>query len=103
MNVILKGYSIRNSKASNFAPPLFANTHGEAEQIFTRIASGKESFINQFPEDFDLYYVGDFDTESGKMVGLATPQHIVKAVQVLNRGINPASSVNENAVVSALQ
>jgi len=80
-----KIYSIRDAKAEFFTQPFYKKTHGEAERDFTMLAQDAQSSISKFPEDFDLYYIGDFDNETGKTTPIDTPQHIIKAVQVLNR------------------
>jgi len=76
-----KMFSIRDSKAEAYGNPVFLNSHGEAERSFQQLAQDPKTTINQFPTDFDLYYLGDFDDISGKMELLPTPQHVIKAVQ----------------------
>lgn len=75
-----KMYSIRDSKADIYHIPFFKNTHGEAERDFSQIANDEKSTISKYPEDFDLYYVGEYDTSTGKIIPLDTPLHIQKAV-----------------------
>ena len=81
----LKIYSIKDAKAEYFTQPFFKKTHGEAERDFTTLCRDEKSQINQFPEDYDLWYLGDYDDNSGKMSPLDTPQHIIKAVQVISK------------------
>lgn len=83
--MILKAYSIRDQKGEIFHPPFYKKTHGEAERDFTTLCSDDKSTVAMFPEDFDLYHVGEFDDNTGHFKALDTPQHIIKAVQVLNR------------------
>lgn len=83
----LKMYSIRDSKAEAFNPPFYKNTHGEAERDFTTLVRDEKSQVHQYPEDYDLYYVGSWDQITGKIEPLDTPQHIVKAVQVKERNL----------------
>lgn len=78
----LKMFSIRDSKAEIYNRPFFTHTLGEAEREFTRISNDPQSQISQFPEDYDLYYVGTYDDNSGKFTTLPTPEHITKAVSV---------------------
>lgn len=75
-------YSIRDAKGEYFNTPFFNKSHGEAERNFTSLVNDEKSTVSQYPEDFDLYYLGDYDDNDGKLVPLDTPQHIVKAVQV---------------------
>jgi len=78
----LKMYSIRDSKAECFNQPWFAKTHGEAERNFAQLSRDQKSMVSQFPEDYDLYYVGDYDDNTGKMIPLDSPKHIMKAISV---------------------
>lgn len=78
----LRIYSVRDAKAELFNQPFFKNTHGEAERAFRELRQDPKSFINKYPDDFDLYYVGTYDDQTGKIDALDTPQHIAKAIQL---------------------
>ena len=78
----LKVFSIRDSRAGIFKAPFFQLSMGEAERNFTRLVNDKQSIQNQFPTDFDLYYLGEYLDDTGKFELLPTPQHVIKAVQV---------------------
>lgn len=80
----LKVFTVRDSKAEFFSPPFFNKTHGEAERNFRTLANDQNSMINKHPEDYDLYFVGTFDDSTGKMTTHDTPQHVVKAINLLN-------------------
>lgn len=80
--MLLKMYSIRDSKGELFNTPFFNKSHGEAERNFRTLVNDGKSTVNKYPEDFDLYYLGDYDDNDGKCIPLDTPQHIIKAVQV---------------------
>lgn len=75
-----KIYSIRDSKGQLYNVPLFARTHGEAERIFSELAHDPKTTVAKYPEDFDLYYIGVFDDDTGLIEPQDTPQHIVKAI-----------------------
>jgi len=75
-----KVYSIRDQKVQIFNQPFMAHTHGEAERNFQRLVKDDKSMLNQFPEDYDLYYLGTYDDHTGIHSSLDTPQHIQKAV-----------------------
>lgn len=81
----LKAFSIRDSKGEIFNPPFFKKTLGEAERDFHQLCKDDKSMPAKYPEDYDLYYLGNYDDCSGKFMPLDTPQNMVKAVQVINR------------------
>lgn len=80
--MIRKAYSIRDSKGEIFHLPIFKNTHGEAERDFKTMVNQPKSNLNDYPEDFDLYHIGEYDDNSGIFTSLPTPQHVIKAVQL---------------------
>lgn len=82
--MVLKAYSIRDSKGEVYHNPFYKHTHGEAERDFTTAVNDSNPNNNfaMYPEDFDLYYLGDYDNITGKFEALPSPQHIVKAVNV---------------------
>lgn len=83
--MVLKMYSIRDSKAEVFNTPFFQKTHGEAERSFAELCKDEKSFVAKYPDDYDLYYLGTYDDQTGKMDTIETPQHVVKAVQMTAR------------------
>lgn len=78
----LLAFSIRDAKGDVFHSPFFKKTHGEAERDFDRLVNEPNSMPGQYPDDFDLYFLGDYDDQSGKFSALDTPKHLIKAVQV---------------------
>jgi len=79
----LKAFSIRDSKGEIYNTPFFKNTHGEAERDFRMLCKDEKSMVFQYPDDFDLYYIGEYDNQKGTMSSLATPQHIIKAINCI--------------------
>lgn len=80
----LKIYSLRDSKSEIFNVPFYKLTHGEAERDFRSLVNDEKSMVHKYPEDYDLYYLGEYDDNSGKMTSLDSPMHLVKAVQLVN-------------------
>lgn len=79
---MFKVFSIRDSKAEVFYPPFFKKTMGEAERDFMELTRDDKSVVCKYPEDFDLYYVGEFCDQRGVITALETPQHIIKAALI---------------------
>lgn len=78
----LQIYSIRDSKGEVFNTPFFQKTHGEAERNFRELVNDEKSMVSKYPEDFDLYHLGSYEDQSGKIEILPTPSHVVKAISV---------------------
>jgi len=86
--MIQKMYSVRDAKSEIFHPPFFQKTHGEAERTFHKLCNDEKSSMFIYPEDYDLYYVGEYDDNTGKLAPLDTPQHVQKAVQMKTPKLN---------------
>ena len=80
--MILKMFSIRDAKGEKYFPPFFKHSHGEAERDFVQTVKDPQTMLSKFPEDFDLYFLGEYDDTKGAMSALDTPQHVMKAVDV---------------------
>lgn len=81
----LKAFTIRDAKGEVFHTPFFKKTHGEAERDFTELVRDEKSMASKYPEDYDLYYCGTYDDNTGVYTSLDTPQHVIKAVQIKSR------------------
>lgn len=79
----MKMFSVRDTKTEIYGPPFYSITHGEAERSFRQLANDPQSKVNKFPEDFDLYHIGEFDDETGKIEALPSPKHVIKAINAL--------------------
>lgn len=80
--MIKKLYSIRDQKSETFNPPFLQHSHGEAERTFGELANDTKTQIGKHPTDYDLYYLGQFDTNSGKFELLDAPEHHIAAINV---------------------
>lgn len=82
--MVLKAFSIRDQKVGVYNMPWFKTSHGEAERDFRTICNDEKSKINMYPEDFDLYHIGEYDDNTGVFKPLDTPHHVIKAVECIN-------------------
>lgn len=80
----MKIYTLRDAKAGSHNLPWYQKTHGEAERFVKSIISenpkdlpGYYQNVAKYPQDFDLYFLGEFSEGSGKMELLDAPQHMV--------------------------
>lgn len=62
----LRMYSIFDRKAEVFNAPMCFVNDGICQRALTQIIPN-DADMSKFPEDFDVYYIGDFDNASGAM------------------------------------
>jgi hypothetical protein len=80
--MILKVFSIRDAKAEVYNTPFYKPEFGEAERDFRTAVNDEKTLFNRYPEDFDLYYLGEYNDKDGKVNWEDTPKHMLKAVDV---------------------
>lgn len=82
--MIKKIFAVRDSKAEYFNPPMFFHTIGEAERAFKHTASKQDNSIGQFPQDFDLWLLGEYDDQTGK-IQQQEPMHLINGALISNQ------------------
>lgn len=69
-------YVYRDSKANSFSPPMVEYNEPCAVRTFERRVHETGTDIGFVPGDFDLYCIGEFDSDSGQIIS-QLPVHIV--------------------------
>lgn len=81
----LKMYVIHDGAVKAFMPypgTLFARTHGEAERNFRKAVNDTNNgHLNQAAEQFTLFYVGEYDDETGLVESRPAPESILSGAQ----------------------
>lgn len=67
MNISI--YSIRDIKVNAFRPPFTARNAAEAQRILSGALTQKNQ-LSEYPQDFDLYYIGELNDTSGQLDGV---------------------------------
>lgn len=75
-------YSIRDRKAGFLVPTHDINDE-TAQRNFAYAIQRADSMYLAFPDDYDLYYVGQYDTDSGEIAG-CIPRHVCSARSCLS-------------------
>lgn len=76
-------YSILDSKAKSFNMPFFAPNHSVAFRVVERSMRNPQGGFSDFPADFTLFKVGQFDMLLGMIVGLDVPENLGNLVQFM--------------------
>ena len=69
--MVVKVFSVYDSKACFFGRPFFDQMEGSALRSFrdaVNDSSNPNNMWNKHPEDFSLFEVGSFDDQSGELV-----------------------------------
>lgn len=86
--MIMKIFSVFDTKVQAYMTPFFSATPGSAIRSFTDAAAGQDSIVAKHPEDFTLYAIGDFDDHTGA-ISVHEPHALGKASEYLQNGQTP--------------
>lgn len=67
---ILKMYSIYDRKSKIHHPPNYCHNTAHAMRVFTSIFSQVEQVFNAYPEDFQIFEIGEWNDETGMVTSL---------------------------------
>ena len=62
-----KAYVVHDSAAEAFLPPFFLHTDGIAKRIFADACNDPDHQFGANPQDYTLFFVGEFDDEFGTL------------------------------------
>lgn len=91
-------YTIRDDKASFYGTPFFSANDDVATRSFMRLTSDMNSIVSEYPADFALYKIGNFNEDTGDIVGFDAPEFIINAVTLHNRLNRPSVDSDEESV-----
>lgn len=60
-------YTIYDSKAEHYGNPISVRTDAEARRQFSVVATDPNTEIGRHPEDFMLFRIGSFNSETGSL------------------------------------
>lgn len=86
--MMTKMFSVFDSKAVVFGLPIFVPTKGAAIRSFSDVANDPKSSIGKHPEDYSLFYLGEFDDSTGSFHPVL-PESLLTASAVIVAGKRP--------------
>ena len=81
----VKVYAVRDLKVGAFMAPFFCVAHGQAVRTFQDTVADPGMVLSKHPEDFDLFYLADFDDNTGLIVSVDSPVHLSTAVEFVRK------------------
>ena len=81
--MILKCFTVFDTKAGLFLQPFFMRTVGEAVRGFAELVTNPEHDFCRHARDFALYELGEYSEQSGGILAHQEPQRIVGARELL--------------------
>lgn len=86
--MIIHFFSIYDKKAEAFPqPPFPVEYKGHAVRAFTEMINDKSTDLGKHPEDYQLFYIGSFNKENGRLEQDNGATHILDGLSALNRAL----------------
>lgn len=83
-------YSIYDEKAKVFLVPFFTENDLTAARLLTSAAVDKNSFLGQYPKDYKVYKIGQFDEETGYILPADKPDYCFAIVDLVPPEVVPS-------------
>jgi len=83
-------YSIRDTKVNAYRPPFTARNSAEAQRVLAHAMTQKNQ-LSEYPQDFDLFYIGELNDVSGQLDGVK-PEFICSLVSLMPRSASAIAS-----------
>ncbi len=75
--MLLNVFSVLDVKAAHYGQPFYMANRASAQRALQmQIKQDKTSVISQYPADFQLFFLGTFDDDSG-MFNSVSPQFVI--------------------------
>lgn len=80
--------SLRDTASRSFSTPFFVLTAQQAIRSLRDEVNAKDSQsdVNRHPSDFELYELGHFDDDNGKLIPHESPVMISRAIDLKDAG-----------------
>lgn len=81
---MIKLYAVKDKASNTTANPFSFSNDRDAVDGLRQVAKDEKTSIGKHPEDFDLYFLGDYDPREMKIIPLDQPKLIIGAAELLN-------------------
>jgi hypothetical protein len=79
--MLQKIYTVYDSKVETYLSPFISSHKGQALRDFERVANDSQTTVGQYPADFTLFEIGEFDTVTGKIHHYEAKQSLGIAIE----------------------
>lgn len=102
--MIQKIFTVFDQKAKAYLPPWFMGQVGQATRVFGDCCSSLDHQFGVHPEDYELYEIGEFDDNIGKLKPYQVRNHLGNGLMFRTSPITPeeeyeASDVSNEAPI----
>lgn len=71
-----KLYALRDIKTGAFDRPVMVSVQIEIERMLVEVVNDPRNQLAKYPEDFELYYLGEYDKQCGRLIQDEPPRFL---------------------------
>lgn len=90
----LKIYSVYDKKSMVYHPGQYCHNDGHAMRFFAMQFQNPDTVMGKYPEDFDIYRIGEFDDATGLLSSDQNVEFVVNVKALLDAERNRHGSSN---------
>lgn len=83
--MIYKLFTIHDAKVAAYLQPFFLRSKGEAIRTITDALADPNHNFTKHPEDYYLFFLGEYDDATGILLPLPTPEPVMSLLDLVNR------------------
>lgn len=72
-------FAVYDQKTKLFGNPFFSIRKEAAIRDFTYAANDPQTDICRYSNDYSLFFLGSFNDETGELLNMTSPEHVVAA------------------------
>lgn len=81
--MILQVFSVYDSAVEGYTNPFYFHHKGEAIRGFTEIANDPTTKVNKYPDQYTLFWLGEYDASKGVFHNKTTPESLGLALHYI--------------------
>ncbi len=81
--MMIKVFTIHDSKANAYLPPFFMNQEGQAIRTFTDCINSPKHQFSHHPQDYTLFTIGEFNDQTAGFTYKAAPISLGNGVEFI--------------------
>lgn len=93
-----KVFSVYDEKTKQFGQPICADRSATAERMFADSIVNPNTRISQYPSEFSLWQIGEYDIYAGKFENLVEKRYLTNGVDVdVGNGRRPNEQITTSS------
>ena len=96
--MILKMFTVYDSKTEAYLPPIYHRSRGEALRAFSATCDMDDHQFHKYPGDFTFFEIGEFDDSNCTVDTYDGHVNLGKAIEFKNDPVDPVNHLTQETI-----